>query len=207
MTRVKRIGRGAALGAAILLGLGLGVSPAQAAYVITFDQVGSNVVATGSGSLDLTGLNLVGIGASPAFMSPSYADIIVGPARLTLANTYRGIAGPASFGLWAPKSASSGSGDLVGMVASELWVPYGYVSGTALSDSMTFDGASFASLGLTPGSYEWTWGGSGLDADSFTIDVGTPAAVPEPSSLLLMLLPLGLGLGLTARRRRTARGV
>ena len=34
-----------------------------------------------------------------------------------------------------------------------LFVPQGYVSGAALSDSMTFNNATFASLGVTPGTY------------------------------------------------------
>jgi hypothetical protein len=39
-----------------------------------------------------------------------------------------------------------------------LTVPAGYVSGTALSDSATYSGATFATLGVTPGTYVWTWG-------------------------------------------------
>ena len=41
---------------------------------------------------------------------------------------------------------------------SGLWVPQGYVSGGALSDSMTYNNATFASLGLTLGTYVWSWG-------------------------------------------------
>ena len=35
------------------------VQPAQAGYIVTFAQVGSNVVATGSGPIDLTGLKFL----------------------------------------------------------------------------------------------------------------------------------------------------
>jgi hypothetical protein len=53
MTRMKV----AALGALAALGLGLtGVSKADAAFVMTLEQVGPNVVATGSGSFDLADL-------------------------------------------------------------------------------------------------------------------------------------------------------
>jgi hypothetical protein len=54
----------------------------------------------------------------------------------------------------------------------------GYVSGHALADTMTFDNTTFTGLGVTPGTYEWTWG-SGLTADSFTLQIG-PVAVPAP---------------------------
>ena len=35
-------------------------SPAQARYVVTLQEVGPNVVATGSGTIDLTGLTPLG---------------------------------------------------------------------------------------------------------------------------------------------------
>ena len=41
-----------AFGVALLIGAGL-AAPAQAAYTVTLPQVGSNVVATGSGTIDL----------------------------------------------------------------------------------------------------------------------------------------------------------
>ena len=47
-------------------------------------------------------------------------------------------------------------------------MPQGYVSGAALSDSMTFNNATFASLGVTPGTYVWSWG-TGLANQNFTL--------------------------------------
>ena len=52
---------------------------------------------------------------------------------------------------------------------------------------MEFAGQTFASIGLSPGTYAWTWG-SGIDADSFTVEIGP--AVPEPASAL----SVGIGL-------------
>jgi len=52
---VKQIAGTAALGAALLLGpIAL---PAQAGYVVTLQEVGSNVVATGNGPIDLSKLS------------------------------------------------------------------------------------------------------------------------------------------------------
>jgi hypothetical protein len=47
---------------------------------------------------------------------------------------------------------------------------------------------------MTPGAYVWTWG-SGVDADSLTINiVASPPPVPEPSTWAMMLIGFaGLG--------------
>ena len=41
---------------------------------------------------------------------------------------------------------------------NELVVPRGYLSDSALSDTATYTGQTFSSLGATPGKYKWTWG-------------------------------------------------
>ena len=76
-------------------------------------------------------------------------------------------------------------------------MPQGYVSGAALSDSMTFNNATFASLGVTPGTYVWTWG-TGAN-QNFTLVIGA-AGVPDGGSTV-SLLGCAL-LGLTALRRK-----
>ena len=74
-----------------------------------------------------------------------------------------------------------------------------------LSDTSTYDGQTFGSLFVTPGTYVWTWG-TGADADSFTLQIG-PAAAPAPalSGLPLLALLLGRGGFLAARRLRATR--
>jgi hypothetical protein len=80
---------------------------------------------------------------------------------------------------------------------SELAVPQGYVSGNALTDSMTFDNESFASLGVTPGTYVWSWGDGANQR--FTLIIGG-VGVPDGGSTV-SLLSFAL-VGLAALRRR-----
>ena len=53
---LKRTANAALLGAALLFGSGPLASQAQAGYVVTLNEVGSDVVAKGEGAIDLAGL-------------------------------------------------------------------------------------------------------------------------------------------------------
>jgi hypothetical protein len=188
---------------AMLVGCGLFGAPAQAAYIVTLMQEGPDVVATGSGTINLTGLRSAGVPfGGGAVGAPNEGAVVTGPTVAQF-DGYAGFTGPPSFGSGRGTFASSGSGDPVGINGEFgfLYVPVGYVSGHSLvSSADTWDNATFTSLGVTPGTYVWTWG-SGASADSFTLDIVT-AAVPEPSSLALLALPLGIvALAATARRK------
>jgi hypothetical protein len=50
----------------------------------------------------------------------------------------------------------------------EILLPSGYTSGDPISSTQTFSGQTFTSLGLTPGTYDYTWG-SGINEDSFEV--------------------------------------
>jgi hypothetical protein len=77
MTFMKRIMGAAALGVTLLLGTGPISSPAQAGYVVTLEELGGDVVATGSGPLDLTGLSFLASGrqASPIYARAKYVGV------------------------------------------------------------------------------------------------------------------------------------
>src|SRR5215471_16695194 len=73
------------------------VQPAQG-FTVTLKQVGSNVVATGNGPINLTGLTL-----TPGFVSGSavianYPAVFIGPAAGGFVNIYEGFTGPSNFG-------------------------------------------------------------------------------------------------------------
>jgi PEP-CTERM motif len=167
---------------AAALGLAAVGGPAEASVVIDVSEVGGNVVTTGSGTIDLAGLSFFEF-APPgqARMVPALADMIVGSAPDS--QTYTGATGPASFGTGGLAYASSASGDIIAVEAGIIEVPFGYVSGTALSGAATYDGQTFASLGLTPGTYVYAWG-SGPTADSLTVKI----AIPEPATRAMILL-------------------
>jgi hypothetical protein len=179
------------------------VEPAQA-YTVTLQQIGSNVVATGSGAINLTGLSFLIPSLTLAEVNAGGGVIITGPHGFRAVDQYTGFIGPTSFGSGGPFAPDTGSGDFVGIsggtIDTFLLVPQGYASGAALSDGMTFNNATFASLGLTPGTYIWTWG-TGLANQNFTLVIGA-AEVPVPDGgSTLSLLGCAL-LGLAASRRK-----
>jgi hypothetical protein len=144
----------------IVLGWLLSVRPAEAGYTVTLRQVGPDVVATGSGAINLTGLTFDTSAFVNSEMRPSPATILTGPTTSSSVDLYTEPGGPTSFGSSGFFTlASSGSGDMVGIATGEelhpvsLIVPTGYVSGTFLSDSATYNGKTFATLGITPGTY------------------------------------------------------
>src|SRR5438270_5178188 len=55
---------------AIVLASLLSVRPAQAGYTVTLQQVGPDVVATGSGAIDLTGLTFSQSGSLDPYVMP-----------------------------------------------------------------------------------------------------------------------------------------
>lgn len=151
---------------------------AHAVYTINILETGGNVVATGSGTINTTGLTIT--------VQPSGC----GTGRIqsiTLCTGSGGASTSAANALTPPLSnltdgtssfGDSATGDPVFLSNHFLTLPTGYVSGAPLSSSATFNGKTFATMGLTPGTRTLT-----LPNDTIVINIGpvvAPAVAPVP---------------------------
>ncbi|APW60977.1 PEP-CTERM sorting domain-containing protein [Paludisphaera borealis] len=196
-----------ALGLAILA-VSMSAGQARADLTFTLEEVGSDVVLSGSGSINTSVLTPY----AQWFFNPT-AILSPGEGRFTLGvgfdlgDRYIIYQGAVVFGPGVLQSASSYTGDALDLNGGDgfIGLPPGYVSGAPISLSMTFASQTLATLGATPGTYTWTLspGGNngGTITDTITLQVGAGAAVPEPSTLAM--LSAGC-LGLALRRWRRA---
>jgi hypothetical protein len=190
-------------------------SRAEASFLVNITQSGSDVVATGTGTINTDGLIDLGSGLSAGggFILPASVVVFFSSAvDVGGSGDNEGfggtLTGPLLFGTGSSFFlASSGGGDNVGIVVltantGAVLVPVDYVSGSALSGNSTWDSTTIADLGLTPGTYIETWG-SGATADSFTIDIeGTSTS--EPGAICLLGVG-GTALVLHRLRKRASR--
>ena len=171
----------------------------------TIQQVGSDVVMTGSGSVNTAGLTQGGTGSIKGFLNPSDTTFSVGPPTNSTIRIWSGMTGnKPSIGPGSLTLASSGTGDTFSLTTwngGGLYLPVNYISGAALSGQSTFAGTTISALGLTIGNYTWTWG-SGANAGSAVMTIG---AVPEPSTYALGAIATGV-MAAVARRRKARKG-
>jgi hypothetical protein len=184
--------------------LAVAVGTSQAGVIIDINQVGSDVVETGSGTIDLTGLT------GPSTYDTFYAAIQPNVALAHLApaqhgginmDEYSSATGPTSFGSGTSHTfATTGSGDAFGVETAHIILSPGYVSGTPLSATDTFASQTLKSLGLTPGTYTYTW-----SSDFLTVNIGT-SSVPEPSAAILSGIgAMSVAAFVLVRKRRAQR--
>ena len=172
---------------------------AHAAVVINATQTGGDVVFSVTGSYDATELgnftggpfptNVIGLG-----IVPNAGDfvLIVGGGLVSL-DRYASLDPLPVFGTNGAAFASTSSGSNFVITGTGLHLPSGYSADDPISSSMTFSGATFASLGLTPGTYLYTY--NGVDTAATLNIIG----VPEPKAFSMLALA---GLGMLLQRRR-----
>ncbi|MFY7951094.1 MAG: PEP-CTERM sorting domain-containing protein [Armatimonadaceae bacterium] len=218
------------LKAAIALGIGIAcVMPASAApptgasAKIKFDQVGSNVVATLTGTFDLTlgnGTNGFQRGVTPGdnqIEGPFGLDGLlkkrIGVALLNPTGQlysyygwnlqYDNTKSPlVNFGSDTQQFVADSS---TGAFSFVVWgdtpkfgVDSTYVSGSQMNATSTWNNKSLSGMGIQDGVYRWTYGNSG----EHEVKMVVGNAVPEPGEWAAMGI-LGAGLtGLVIRKRR-----
>jgi hypothetical protein len=161
---------------------------ASAPMTVTIYESGSNVVMSASGTVDLSGLTLVSSSVGPfggGGLGINNATFVCG-ANGSSGTSYSGFTSvPSNFGSGSGLANSSGTGQAFGIIYDMapphlLIVPTGYTSGGNISSTQTFNNTSLSTLGLTNGTYTYTWSGGSIDV----VVGGTPGptGTPAPTS-------------------------
>jgi hypothetical protein len=158
-------------------------------FSLQFYESGSDVILSFAGQLDLTGLEYVqeftvnggGVNAQEGVFG-------IGPSGVFNVSIYTGstFTYPLNFGPGGggPSGPPTGTGDYFGVFNGILpeqmiVVPTGYVSGDYIEGTTTLSGATISSLGMTEGTYNYSWGdGAG---QSFDLVIGGVSPEPTPT--------------------------
>lgn len=176
---------------------------ADASLIFNLGPASSSVMKlTYSGSIITSDLTLDGTASNASsFITPNQGTIrTVGgvdsydTASTSIAQTFGTLGQAVATSVTGPAlRVSFTSPNLIGL-------PSGYVSNSAISGSMDFNG-TLASLGLTSGTYTFSWGGGGAGR-SVTLNISS-TPIPEPATM--GVLAIGSILGGYSYRRRVKR--
>ena len=174
---------------------------AQAGYIVTLQQVGPDVVATGSGAINLTGLTFSLHGGFTPEILPGAAlqfggGIITGSTSSSV-DLYFAATWTDEFRerwrnvcqQWQRRHGR----DIpdTSYIRARSHCSEGLCFRYFLSNSAIYSGKTIATLGVTPGTYVWTWG-TGAN-QNFTLQIpvpppppvtGPPVAITNPASLI-----------------------
>lgn len=166
---------------------------AFAAVQVSISQVGSNVEAVSSGTINTavcTSTSNASLLLNEHSIDPASKVIGFGVAGGLLTRCNTTITAPTAFGSGSYTVGSSG-GTSFYLYPSGFWGPRGFTSSTSFANTMTFANSSISSLGLTPGVYQFTFSNGGI-SDTFTLTVNspstTPAAIPTLSEWAMLLM-------------------
>ena len=181
------------------------VMTANAAVIVTVQEVGQNVVFESTGSLDVTGLTPIDQSNTIGFVRGT-EGFVFGVVSNIEVDAYAATSVPTAFGgtestnpdtFVATSPPDSAFGALIGPPTIRL--PLGYTSGTPLIFEMVFFDQSLMTMELTPGTYVWTL----ANDDTVTLQIDDPFEVTAPPTLPVLGAAI-VGLGLIRRRRRQA---
>jgi hypothetical protein len=183
----------------LLFTAGLHSSESRAAMVVTFQEVGNDVVASYSGSIDTTGLALQTLSSpnssqrtapqAPSVYFNNDADLFCFQNTWTVAPTPFGTSGLTA------DAFSIATEDSFGFDSTRLYLSSAYVSGSTISGSMTFNNTSLGDIGIQLGT---TMNATFSSGSTLTLN-----AVPEPTTVSMLAVScVAAGLGFVRRRRR-----
>lgn len=184
----------------------LGFVNAHAVYTINLSQVGSDVVMSGSGQLNTTGMTSTVLNSScSSRFDPPNTTVCLGSGNygLRFGSGITGAGVPSAMGT-LQVFGTSASGMPVVMSTNDLYLPAGYVSNSPITSSATFNATTLAAMGAVNGTYTMTL----TSGDTIVINVGAvaPAAAPVPTldelGKLALVLVLLTGGYFALRRRR-----
>jgi len=157
-------------------------------FDVTVQQVGNDVVISGSGNFNTSGLTLsctsCSTGSSGIDPFQNFISQIDNPINQIYTGTT--FSGDTSFGTGGFTAADSGSGDSVAFYYSNfygswgLMVPSGYTSYDSLSYTTTYSNENYSTLGITSGTYQVTWPGGEYNVN--VIPAPTPASTSTPTT-------------------------
>jgi hypothetical protein len=191
------------------IGVGLvllaAASASQAVYTININQVGPDVVMSGSGSINTSSFSSVGL-IGPCLLGDGFIGtnaLCVGSD--TNGDWYPGALSPGiSLPSVVPTAGSSSLGPNVFLLGTELYLPANYISASLIANQTTFAGTTLAAIGLNVGT-QTLFVPSG---DEIIINVGlappaAPASIPTLGEYALLGLSSLLAmLGMVAMRRK-----
>jgi len=160
-----------------------------ATLTFTLSEAGGNVELTATGTANLTGLtfNSSQLCGFEGLVAANTAALCVGTRTSGNRRQYDGLTGPSNFGTGGFVSSTTGTGDGIAFTPTSLQLPTLYVSGDPLNATATFSGRTLVSMGVTPGTYTWTYGTN--DTVVLTVTGGAGVAnVPTLSEYALMAL-------------------
>jgi len=155
---------------------------------IVIQEVSTDVVATVSGAIDLTGL-------SSSFTQPVVDGINGGSAgsggELKFSNStltrYNGMSSGIAQGPFGNNQLTAGDTlsinnefAFLNLISANplLLVDSAYVSNTSISGTLTFLNKDFTTMGLTVGTYSWSWNSG---SNTLNLQVGPLATTPTPT--------------------------
>jgi hypothetical protein len=149
-------------------------------FSVQFYESGSDVILSFAGQLDLTGLDYVQeFSVNGGGVNVLEGVFGIGPLEVLDVSLYTGatFTYPSNFGPGGggPSGPSEGTGNNFGVFngilpEQTIAVPTGYVSGEYIEGTTTLSGVTLSSLGMTEGTYNYSWGlGEG---QSFELIIG-----------------------------------